>query len=352
MLELSDIDVKIFAAIVAAIASLVVAILGYLGTRKNQRDLEKMKAKFAESKAERDALRDYEYEARKRLYHECGPLLFLLLDSSERALMRIHNIARAAKDGNLSGPDTWLSHKYYKLSTWYILLGPLATLNLIQRRLTLLDLTLDYRIYAQYSITKLIYHSFGHDFKLARLNTPALPYDPHSQEAEQKSQQHPEVYYQQGIPIGLLDNAIDALILKEDKGPWRVMTFAEFEREYQKSETELRKAFDRIDYLFENFHPKPRPILWRILITQAHLYTLLLQTRMHGEPRELSKLLPKMPEMDRSKFDWRQPEEKIDDDTVLIEPFKTTEAYFNSEVVPIVKRSMQMTQTELRRSHT
>jgi hypothetical protein len=103
---MSDNDVKIMAALIAALTSLLVAILGCFFSRRNQRELEKLKAEYAESKSEKDALRDYEYEAKKRLYHECGPLLFLLLESYKRALKRITNMARAASDGNFSGQDT------------------------------------------------------------------------------------------------------------------------------------------------------------------------------------------------------------------------------------------------------
>jgi hypothetical protein len=347
----TEINVKIIVALIAAAGSLIVAIIGYLGSRKNQRRLEAIKAEYAELKAERDALRDYEYEARKRLYHECGPLLFLLLEHSERALKRIHNIARAAKQGHLGDEDSWFSRRYYRLSTWYILLGPLAILNLIQRRLTLLDLTLDYRIYVQYSIAKMIYQLFAKDFKLVEFAEPEMKYAPHSKEAEGKREDNPEVYRQQGIPLGILDNAVNALILKEEDNNWRVMIFAEFEKEYENKKSELRQAFDRIDYLFEDFHPRTRPVLWLILITQAHLYTVLLQTKVRGEPDQLMKLLEDLPAMDRSAFDWRgkeDKEDKISDGVVLENPFKVTEAFFKKEVKSIIEKSVQMTDVNIK----
>jgi hypothetical protein len=43
--------------------------------------------------------------------------------------------------------------------------------------------------------------------------------------------------------------------------------------------------------LFLNFHPEKRPILWRILVTQAHIYKALillnqgLEDRIGGEVR-------------------------------------------------------------------
>ncbi len=333
---MSDNDVKIMAALIAALTSLLVAILGYFFSRRNQRELEKLKAEYAESKSEKDALRDYEYEAKKRLYHECGPLLFLLLESSERALKRITNLARAASEGNLSGQDTWLSKKYYKLSTWYTLLQPLAIVNLIQKRLTLLDLSLDHLIHIQYSIAKIIYQLFAHDFKLAKLSQPTLEYDPHSPDAEEKRASNPEKYYQQGIPIGILDNAIDSMIMKESKETWRLMSFAEFEREYLNENSTLHAAFKRIEYLLFQFHPKTRPVLWRILVAQANLYSILLQTRSMSSRTVNINAIVKNNIQDRTQFDWRDEKEKINSDINVDKPFEVYKIYFDNNVLPVI----------------
>jgi hypothetical protein len=74
---------KILVALVVAFASLAVAVVNFLANRSNQGKLERLRAKLEEQQAERDALRDYEYEARKQLYHKTGPLLFQLIESSE-----------------------------------------------------------------------------------------------------------------------------------------------------------------------------------------------------------------------------------------------------------------------------
>src|SRR5712692_9037207 len=94
-------DPAVIAAFIAAFASLLVAILGYFITKKNQSEVETLKAHLAEQQAERDARRDYEYEARKRLYHDYGPLLFQLVERSQVALNRIYNIATIARLGKL-----------------------------------------------------------------------------------------------------------------------------------------------------------------------------------------------------------------------------------------------------------
>jgi hypothetical protein len=85
---------------------LVFGIFGSMNQNK-LKQLEKIKA-------QENALLDYQYEARKRLYHELEPLLFLLTEHSENALKRIENFAKAAKDGQLY----WSSSPgYYMQST-------------------------------------------------------------------------------------------------------------------------------------------------------------------------------------------------------------------------------------------
>src|SRR5262245_54437043 len=100
---MSDTEIKFWTALVAAGAALVVALITHLSTRSNQHAIEELRDRYAESKAERDARRDYQYEARKRLYHECGPLVFQLAELSEAAFYRITGLAQTASQGNL-GP--------------------------------------------------------------------------------------------------------------------------------------------------------------------------------------------------------------------------------------------------------
>jgi hypothetical protein len=56
--------------------------------------LEKIKNDLEIKKDEQAARRDYEYEARKRLYQECEPILFQFVELSESALKRIYALAR------------------------------------------------------------------------------------------------------------------------------------------------------------------------------------------------------------------------------------------------------------------
>jgi hypothetical protein len=348
-------EIQIFVALIAAIASLIVALIGFLSSRRNQRDLAELQSKsqrdlqelqsqLAEQKSARDALRDYEYEARKRLYHQCGPLLFLLLEQSESALKRIIGLAKSAAGGHLNASDSWLDDRYYHLSTWHRLVAPLGTFKLLQRSLTLVDFSLDRQVYLQYRLAKQLYNSFADDFRIAELSIPPLPYDPHDADAESKRVAYPETYWQQGIPIGILDNAVEALLIKESANVWRVMTFAEFQSEFEhEGGSGLRTAFNHCDYLFKKFHPRSRQVLWRMLVIQAYLYNALLKIGEGDQLKSDIKSVMTLPEQLRRKLDWRAKAEDEDDSIVLFQPFDTAEKYLSERLAPLFESAIQIT---------
>jgi hypothetical protein len=246
-------------ALIAGGSALVVAGISWIATRTNQskllehqitlerykKDLQRLQHQLDEQKSERDARRDYEYEARKRLYHECSPLLFQLTDQAASALSRIRGLAASASQGELDpGPNSWLTSsrdRYYRRSTEYRLLAPCATQKLLQQRLTRLDLTLDTEIYIAYTLARAAARVLGDDFDLAQAQ-PALAYDPHNVEAEERISSEPQVYRQQGVPRGILDNALEALIVREADGASRVMSFLEFERQLDQADSVVAGA--------------------------------------------------------------------------------------------------------------
>jgi hypothetical protein len=331
-------DLKIVLALLSALVSLLVAIISYLSTRANQREVERLRADLNEKQAERNALRDYEYEARKRLYHECAPLIFQLLEQAEGVINRVGNLARTASQGKLEPGRTWLKRDYYRLSTYYRFLAPVATLKLLQSRLTTVDLSLDSHLFCQYLLARQIYYSFADDFDLARASVPPLEYDPHSEQAESRRATSPAVYEQQGIPIGILDNAVHSLLLKEEEGAWRVMSFAEFEKEWKDQQSSVHQAFNRISYLFTDFHPRVRPVLWRLLIVQASLYRILLRLRSEQPFDSALGLLIQFPPAERHKLDWRSPGEQVEDAIVLEEPFDVAKKYLSEQLKQVAEK--------------
>lgn len=333
--------IGIIGSVLAAIAALVSSFITRQTSRANQRDLEQhqrqleaLKANFEEQKGERNARRDYEYEARKRLYQHYEPLLFQLVELAESALNRIYSLARTAREGKLSRPKSWLfdPRKYYLASTVHKLIAPLVVYRLIQRRLTLVDLTVDPHISSQYLLAKRLYISFTDDFELARAN-PKIEYDPNAEiESAFKKIEHPEKYIRQAMLMGSLESVVDSFIASESDGTQRCMTYGEFTAAYYHGD-DVAESFSEAAELFRNFHPKTRPVLWRILIAQAHIYEALLRTRelkLSKAGTSVSPLLMPIPEAERSKFDWRAAGET--DDEVLIQPFDVAEEYLRKHL--------------------
>lgn len=263
------------AALIAAISALIISIITYFTNRKNQQELENLRARLAIQKSENDARRDYEYEARKRLYEECEPLIFQMIELSENALHRIFSLARTARQGNL---PSWLKEEdYYLYSTIYNLLAPLTMFQLMRDRLTIIDLTVEPRIKTQYQLMKQLYLTFTEDFALAN-QQPILKYDPFDDDWAEKRESNPQVYWRQGLPIGLLDNAVQSMMIRKDNNE-RCVTYGQFELAFKANNSEYTDGLKRMIDVFRSFHPKTRPILWRILITQAVIYNALINTQ-------------------------------------------------------------------------
>ena len=139
------------------------------------------------------------------------------------------------------------------------------------------------------------------------------------------------------------------LIVHDLSGTVRCMSFGEFENAYKTSKE--GNKFDAFTELFKNFHPKTRPVLWRVLINQAHIYEALLRTSKmkltNLENGPALKLLKPMSKEERLDFDWRQSNEKpikgektirdektIEDKEVLKHPFDAVYGYLREHLGP------------------
>ena len=318
-------DPEVAVALVAAGASLVVAAVGTVSaalaqrtSRRSSEELEQVKAQLAERSAERNAWREYEFEARKRLYAECAPLIFQLSELGERALGRILGLARTAAAGDLDDERSWLKRDYYRESTYYRLIAPLSLGRLLRRRLTQLDLSIDPYVRWQYTVVRVLMDSFTDDFDLAGLSADVeldhddrLTYLPHAPDAGERRLDDPAIYWQQGVPRGILDDAINALLVKGDDGSERVIEFHEYQalRRARGDDADVCRAFDRVAYLFDQFHPRTRPVLWRILVAQACLYRTLARAHRTEDHDESS--VGVVLGIERAKLEWR-PSESID----------------------------------------
>ena len=346
----------IIIAIIALVSSAITAALTAIFSRKNDVRLKQLENELAIKRAEQDARRDYEYEARKRLYQECEPTLFQFAELSESAVRRIYALSRNDKDGNL-GPDRyWLSTDHYFMrSTIYRLLAPLAAFKLLQHRLTSIDLKLDPSINIQYHLAKILYYTFSSSQELAK-SDPAIPYDPDQigegskdlGEVAKKERRvkYPEQFWLQGLKVGMLDILSERFILSEtENGNVRIKSFGEFEQQFfEKNDSAVphdnNGIFEVFITIFSYFHPRTRPVLWRVLITQAYLYNAIKNIRNADDKFNISNIdeFVKLFEIDKvkSKCSWMQPLEIIPDEEFNA-PFKAAENYLKAQLADVLE---------------
>jgi hypothetical protein len=324
------IETGVVVALIGAAASLTAAIVAQVGNRRNAGRLKELE----DERAERDARRDYEYEARKRLYEECEPLLFQALELATTAQSRVLSLARTARRGQLAADGSgWLAGEgYYLQSTTYLLLAPLTSFRLLQSRVTGVDLGLDPRLRTQYELLKLLFLSLNADFDLAQTPPRALPYDPDRTDPGARDREHllgsdPARYARQGLYRGVLDIVVEALIADEEDPP-RCLSFGEFLRDWERRDSALFQARGELLALIGGFHPARKPVLWRVLVTQHLLYTLLLRDRPLGEA------VLSQPEL--GPFDWRHQDE-VDDETVR-EPLLAACHYVDGKLAGLRQR--------------
>lgn len=358
---------EVLAALIAAVFSLVIAWL----TRRNQaaaeernhdraieltdlqqKQEEKLKVfeqKLADTSAERDARREYEYKARLRLYEQCDPLLFEISELAERSIGRIRRLAYGAREGWLKGEESWLNKHYFRLSTYYRTLALVPATRLLRRRLTFVDLSLDDNLHWTYEILCAIEDTFTDDFKVAK-EDPKLPYDPHGEEAKENRSENPRKYHQQGIPRGILGSTAAAMLISLDDGSQRLMDYSEFEQSFPEPEEDgdgppegaaLRKAIGRISYFYDEFHPRERPVAWRVLLAQVLLCRGLLKSleRLPLDGGFWNDLwTEKDEEKDQERLRWQGEEEESGD---TAKELKIIKRYVTKKMDPVMKKLLK-----------
>jgi hypothetical protein len=313
---------EVLVALIAALASLVVsiatAIVGYFTRAKSELDLARLENRFIESRSEKAARREYEYEARKRLYAEFQPLLFQLVERCDGALARIQSIADAARRGRLEHRlgEMWPNDPYAMVATMWEMMSPLAFFKLGQRRLTVVDLTVDPVIHAQYLMGRELYYSWAGGNEIAEFR-PKEPYD----DEHGATRQH--------VLPGHLEQTVEALIVAEANGQQYCMSFGRFYSGFLASDSGLVSRFETIATLFTNFHPATKPVLWQLLIVQAHIYRALMQT-FENSAKGLAEVvhpLEAFSSTDYDRFDWRQPGDGVSREEAVTIPFAVAQDY-------------------------
>ncbi len=251
-------------ALIGASASIAAATLAF----RAQQRVARLTASLGEQRAESDARRSYEYEARKRLYDVYEPLRVRLLDCTDNAVRQIVDLVGRPGPGR----PGYSSAEYRLNATIYYLLAPLVVSRMIERRLTLVDLGLDARIHTEFVLAQAICRSLADEFRVAQLD-PVLPYSPYVQGWREKRQACPQRFRRQGLPLGRLNTALDAMHVSRPEGVETLTTFGEFEPLLAGLDAgDVRSGPGAARDLFFEFDPVTRPVLWRVLVIQVLLY--------------------------------------------------------------------------------
>jgi hypothetical protein len=224
---------------------------------ETNKSLAQLTDRLSRQAAEESARRDYEYEARKRLYAQIQPLLFQLAELCESSYDRIVNLQQARVFRLLESPGS-----YVMLSTIHRLASPLVVVRQIRRSLTAVDLGVDSTVRGQYLVAKEIARTLTCGQQLAETD-PQLNY-----RWKTKTER-------QYIGVGELEMLVTLLTIRDPDGSTRWMDYTEFQASYQNDER-ARQLVNRIQIPLLGANPLTKPVVWRTLVAQAYFQSVMI----------------------------------------------------------------------------
>jgi hypothetical protein len=288
----------LIAASTSAVVTLLVQLVGFGANRRLEKlkselveQIESTKAELSDLNASRNARRDYEYDARKRLYEQIEPLLFQLYEACEQSYFRVKSLSRIQRAREVGlDKDNWLKTEgYYLFSTVYYLLIPIAIFRMIQKKMTFVDIYGDPGIALKYYLAKVYFFALTDDFVVAGYD-PVLPYEPNAENWETLRIEKPARFFRQAFVVGDVDAIADAMLHNEG-GVLRVKTYGEFETAAAIG-GEQRAVFEEALGLFQNFESGQRPVLARVLLVLACLSDLIISSyETDPTPQEAGRIV-------------------------------------------------------------
>lgn len=194
---------------------------------------------------EQAAMRQYNFDAKKRLYNTIGPLKFQLLLACNDLVGRIKK--HPARNYTMS------VKQYYGLNTIYRILKPLAIAQLIEYQIAHADFAVDSTTTAQLCFKRSVFKALSGSTIICN---------------------HPKVNWHdqtEHLFDGTLSKFANLFILRDEDSTIkkRVIHFHEFEELFSKEE--FRNQFEPIVKIIEDFQIKKKPLFWCRLVCLAYV---------------------------------------------------------------------------------
>jgi hypothetical protein len=197
---------------------------------------------------DRSAEREYNLEARKRLYHAIGPLRFQLVIACRDAATRINNYGL-----NQRQRYSMTMENYYGRNTLYRLLRPMAIAELIEQQITYADFSVDLSSVELLHFKRAAYIAFTDgDFMLGH---PMINWD----------------FQNEHLFSGTLSRLANLIIIQDDEASnkKRTMHFHEFDAFIHSPEK--IKLFSPLTKILDDFSIKDKPVFWLRLICYGYI---------------------------------------------------------------------------------
>lgn len=262
------------AVVTVAIIGGVGTIIGVIVSSRYARKLAVVQSQLDHKRDIEKARRDYEYEARKRLYSAYEPIKFQLVDLIGQALRRISMLS-------LEPPG---SGSLQQRAAVYEILAPAALVRALDRNLTLADMHLEPQVAIEYGLMKAAYRVLGDSSSLVSIRSQLSGRD------------HTESRAEELLPYQI-DEAADALlgITSNDQNttittgqPGSLLTIAQFRRVLDTKHD--NSGITSIAALLDDFTPARRRVFWRALVTQVLLYGCYLDLVLRSPPVQEERL--------------------------------------------------------------
>lgn len=226
---------------------------------------------------EQSARREYELEAKKRLYQAIGPLRFQLL-------LACRDIAYRIEGHGLGKAYEMSSSNFYGRNTIYRILKPLAISELIEGQLAYTDFSVDESALDSLLFKKSCSLAFADGEVLC--NHPNIDW----------SNQNEHLFFD------TLAEASSVLICKEESS-FRILTFHEFNDQYD--DLISNPGLQSISSIIEGFTMSSKPLFWLRLVSFGHIC------------REFLGVVGKDLKFEYSHFNLTALIEKTEDDYIL-----------------------------------